>query len=75
MVHYFKSQVPEEVIADILVESGFLREDERVAWLANINYVTPTGKTIDRVWFNKGTTCLEALKLVAESVRIGRAHV
>jgi len=69
VVYYYKSQVPEEVIADILVESGFLREDERVAWLANTNYVTPTGKTIDRVWFNKGTTCLEALRLVAEAVQ------
>lgn len=69
VVYYFKSQVSEEVIADILVESGFLREDERVSWLANTNYVTPTGKTIDRVWFNKGTTCLEALRLVAEAVQ------
>ncbi|GAH00675.1 unnamed protein product, partial [marine sediment metagenome] len=69
VVYYFKSQVPEEVVADILVESGFLREDERIAWLANSDYVTPTGKIIDRVWFNKGTTCLEALRLVAEAVQ------
>jgi len=69
VVYYFKSQVPEKVVADILVESGFLREDERVAWLANTNYVTPTGKIIDRVWFNKGTTCLEALRLVTEAVQ------
>lgn len=69
VVYYFKSQVPEEVVADILVESGFLREDERVAWLANANYVAPTGKIIDRVWFDKGTTCLEALRLVAEAVQ------
>jgi len=69
VVYYFKSQVPEEVVADILVESGFLREDERISWLANSDYVTPTGKTIDRVWFNKGTTCLEALRLVAEAVQ------
>lgn len=69
VAYYFKAQVPEEVIADILVESGFLREDERVAWLANTDYVTPTGETIDRVWFNKGTTCLEAARLVAEAVQ------
>lgn len=69
VVYYYKAQVPEEVIADILVESGFLGEDERVSWLANTNYVTPTGKTIDRVWFNKGTTCLEAARLVAEAVQ------
>ena len=69
VVYYFKSQIPEQVIADILVESGFLREYERVAWLANSDHVTPTGETIDRVWFNKGTTCLEALRLVAEAVQ------
>lgn len=69
VVYYFKSQVPEEVIADILVEAGFLGEYERAGWLANSDYVTPTGKTIDRVWFNKGTTCLEALRLVAEAVQ------
>ena len=69
VAYYFKAQVPEEVITDILVESGFLREDERVGWLANTNYVTPTSETIDRVWFNKGTTCLEATRLVAEAVQ------
>lgn len=69
VVHYYKRQVPEEVVADILVESGFLREDERVDWLTNIDLVTPTGETIDRVWFNKGTTCLEALKLIAQAVQ------
>ena len=69
VAYYFTAQVPEEVIADILVESGFLREDERIGWLANTNYVTPTGETIDRVWFNKGTTCLEAIRLVAEAAQ------
>ncbi|MBA7526937.1 hypothetical protein ES705_19108 [subsurface metagenome] len=69
MVYYFKKQKPEEVVADILVESGFLSEYERAGWLANANYVTPTGKNIDRVWFNKGTTCFEALRLVAEVVQ------
>ncbi|GAH88133.1 unnamed protein product, partial [marine sediment metagenome] len=71
VVYYFKSQVPEEVVADILVESGAIREDQRVAWLTNTEpcYVTPTEKTIDRVWFNKGTTCLEALRLIAEAVQ------
>ncbi len=69
VVYYFKSQVPEKVVADILVESGFLSEYERAGWLANANYVTPTGKNIDRVWFNKGTTCFEALRLIAEVVQ------
>lgn len=69
VVYYFKSQIPEQVIADILIESGFLGEYERVTWLSNSKYITPTGKTIDRVWFNKGTTCLEALRLVAEAVQ------
>ena len=69
VAYYYTAQVPEEVIADILVESGFLREYERVAWLANSDYVTPIGETIDRVWFNKGTTCLEAARLVAEAMQ------
>jgi len=68
VVYYYQSQVPEETVADILVESGVLREDQRIAWLANPKYITPTTKTIDRVWFFKGTTCLEALRLVAEAV-------
>jgi hypothetical protein len=68
VTYYYQSQVSEEVVADILVESGVLREDERIGWLANADYVTPTGKNIDRVWFSKGTTCLEALRLVAEAV-------
>lgn len=69
IIYYYKSQVPEEIVADILVESGALSEYERISWLANSNYVIPTGKIIDRVWFNKGTTCLEALRLVAEAVQ------
>jgi len=69
VVYYYTAQVPEEVVADVLVESGFLREDERVAWLANIDCVTPTGETIDRVWFKKGTTGLEALRLITEVVQ------
>jgi len=69
VVYYFRSQVPEEIIADILVESGALSEYEKAGWRTNSNYVTPTGKSIDRVWFNKGTTCLEALRLVAEAVQ------
>ena len=69
VVYYYKQQVPEEVIADILVESGVLREDGRVAWLANTDYVTPTEALIDRTWYDKGTTCLEALRLVAEVVQ------
>lgn len=69
VIYYFESQVPEETVADILIESGALSEYERASWLANSNYVTPTGKTIDRVWFFKGTTCLEALRLIAEAVQ------
>ena len=69
VVYYYKQQVPEEVIADILVESGVLREDERVGWLANSEYVTPTGALIDRVRYSKGTAGLEALRLVAEAVQ------
>lgn len=69
IIYYFTAQYPEEVVADILVSSGVLREYDRTGWLANSDYVTPVGEKIDRVGFEKGTTCLEALRLIIEAVQ------
>jgi hypothetical protein len=69
IVYYFTSQVVENVIADILVESEILLLHDRIGWLANSNFVTPTGKKIVRVWFNKGTAYLEAIRLISEVVQ------
>ena len=41
----------------------------KTEWLANTNYVTPTGKEIDRVWFETGTSAFEAIRLLAEVVQ------
>jgi len=68
-VYYFKSQVVENVVADILLNAGiFANETERDAWLAG-DYVKATGYSIDRVWFNAGTSAFEAIRLLAEVVR------
>lgn len=69
IIYYFTSQVVERVIADILVDADVLRLYEYEAWYVNSAFVTPTGKQISRVWFRKGTSCLEAARLVAEVVR------
>ncbi|MBA7519314.1 hypothetical protein ES705_11392 [subsurface metagenome] len=38
----------------------------KTEWLADTNHVTPTGKEIDRVWFETGTSAFEAIRLLAE---------
>ncbi len=68
VIFYFTNQKIEEVVADILIYAGILNLWERKSWLENTNYVTPTGKTIDRVRFNKGEKCLEAIRLLIETV-------
>lgn len=68
VTNYFTSQVVENVIADILVDSEILLLHDRATWLAS-DFVTPTGKEIARVWFNKGTPCLTAIRLVSEVVQ------
>lgn len=69
IVYYFTAQVVENVIADLLVESEILYLHERSAWIANSSFVTPTGKEIDRVWFDKGTSYMQAIRLVSEVVQ------
>jgi len=64
-VQYFTNQKVENVVADLLIESGILGYAEKTSWL-NSNYVTATNKTIDRIWFDKGTPYLEAINLLSE---------
>jgi hypothetical protein len=68
-IYYFKTQVVENVVAAILLSAGiFADETERDEWLAN-DYVKATGYSIDRVWFNTGTSAFEAIRLLAEVVQ------
>jgi len=68
-VYYFKVQVVENVVADILLNAGIFANDEaKNNWLAG-DYVKATGYSIDRVWFNTGMSSFEAIRLLAEVVR------
>lgn len=68
-VYYFKTQIVENVVANILLNSGiFANETEKNNWLAS-DYVKATGYSIDRVWFNTGTSAFEAIRLLAEVVQ------
>ncbi|GAH82670.1 unnamed protein product, partial [marine sediment metagenome] len=69
-VYYFKTQIVENVVADILLNAGiFANTDERDAWIVNPDYVKATGDSIDRVWFNTGMSAFEAIRLLAEVVQ------
>ncbi len=66
-VWYFTSQIVENVVADLLIEAGLLTHSDKQNWLTG-DLVTATGKTIDRVWFESGTTYMHAIELLAERV-------
>ena len=68
-IYYFKTQIVENVVADILLSAGiFANETEKNDWLAS-EYVSATGYSIDRVWFNTGLSSFEAIRLLAEVVQ------
>jgi len=70
VIYYMTTQTVENVVGHILYLAGiFVTTTARDAWIANASYVTPTAKTIDRVWFNTGTSALEAIRLLAEVVQ------
>ena len=67
VVYYYQVQSIEDVVGHILYLAGiFATTGARDTWIANANYVTPTGIEIDRVWFNTGTSAFEAIRLLAE---------
>ena len=69
-IYYMTTQIVENVVGHILYVAGiFVDIAARDAWIANADYVTPTSKTIDRVWFNTGTSALEAIRLLSEVVQ------
>ena len=63
IVYYFMTQIPENVIADILVLVGLY--PDRPTALAAMTF-TPTGLTIDRVYFDAGTAALDVVRMVCE---------
>lgn len=63
VVYYFTAESPENVVADILVKCGLYAN--RAAALAGMEY-TATGITIDRIWFDAGSKCLNAVKKLCE---------
>jgi len=68
-VYYFQIQNVEDVVADILLAAGIFANDaERNAWLVS-EYCTATEKTIERVWFNTGTSALKAITLLSEVIQ------
>jgi hypothetical protein len=67
-LYYFTPQVVENVVADLLTEVGILNLSERFLWLNNPNLCIPTGKEIDRVWFDSGTSYIRALDMLTETV-------
>ncbi len=67
-LYYFTPQTVENVVADLLVESGILTLSEKFLWLNNPLLCTPTGKQIERVWFDSGTTYIRATNMLTEVV-------
>ncbi|GAG78428.1 unnamed protein product, partial [marine sediment metagenome] len=59
----------ENVVGDVLLSAGiFANETEKNNWLTS-GYVEATGYSINRVWFNTGTSAFEAIRLLAEVVQ------
>ena len=62
-VYYYTDVAPETAVADILVTAGLYAD--QAAALAAMTY-TATGVTIERMWFDAGTTCLAAIATICE---------
>lgn len=63
IVHYYIDQTLENVVADLLVKAGLYAD--QAAALTGMNY-TATSITTPQVFFNVGSSCLEAVKLCCE---------
>ena len=66
-VYYFTAQNVENMVANLLTEAGIMNASEKFLWLANTNLCTPTGKTIQRAWFNSGTNYIRAINMLTET--------
>lgn len=64
-IYYYKSTNLDNVVADLLVAAGLYAS--RSAALAAMDY-TPTGVTVDKVYFNTGVSVLQAIETICERV-------
>ncbi|MBA7496909.1 hypothetical protein ES702_07518 [subsurface metagenome] len=62
-VYYFTAETPENAVARLLFKAGLYASE--AAALAAMEY-TATGITIDKIWFEAGSTCLNAIKKICE---------
>ena len=67
-LYYFTKQIVENLVADMLIEAGVLNSTAKYAWLNNSGLVTPTGKYVNRAWYEKGTNYIDAISLLAERI-------
>lgn len=71
IIYYFTQQIPENIVADLLVFAGVLDPTtglpyiNRAAVLAVMQF-DATGTTIDMTWFKAGSTCLNAIRMICE---------
>ena len=66
-IYYYTAQKVENLVADLLAEAKILNLSERYLWLNNPDLCTPTGKTIQRAWFNSGTNYIRAINMLTET--------
>lgn len=62
-IYYFTQQIPENIVADLHVKAGLYIDRDTA--LDAMEY-DATEITIDKVWFEPGTTCLNAIKKICE---------
>ena len=74
-VYYHTAINVATLVADLLTEAGIMNAAERYLWLANTNLCTPTSKTIQRAWFDSGTSYITAINMLTEVATIYRFYI
>jgi len=64
-IHYYTVQIPENVVADLLARAGLYSNQAEA--LAAMIYDS-TSVLIDKVWFNSGSSALDAVRMLCERV-------
>lgn len=64
-IYYFTTQIPENVIADLLVTAKISGCLNRAGALLTMQYIA-TGETIDKVFFEAGKSALDAITFICE---------
>ena len=63
VIHYFTAETPENVLADILVRASlYVNRAAALAAMGGPN----TGISIDKNWFEVGSPCLDAVRMICE---------